>query len=350
MCTTTVKRRQAFTLVELLVVIAIIGILIGMLLPAVQQVREAARRSSCLNRLRQNGLAMHNFESALGAFPSAGGAANQFWSEENGPIHGYENCGWMYQILPFIEQNNIYDLRRSTGLTAGGISDRPVVTFNCPSRAGRFADLGWQIFQLGDYAGVQGSENVQGYQGYEWQEIDPRPNEENLVWTGILAKGGQVNTGSGKVFRFEKIGFGSISDGASNTILLAEKAVRAEHYSIDASSWDFWELMGYYSGADWPHMREFGALNADGTNSGPYGGAPREIPVLSDTDDRPSYIGTYPNGRTEEFGFGSPHPGTLSAVMGDGSTHTINNAANLLTLDSLGKRGDGIVASLSDVE
>ena len=85
---------------------------------------------------------------------------DQFWSEENGPQHGYENCGWMYQILPFIEQNNIYDLRRTAGLTAGGISDRPVVSFNCPSRQSRFADLGWQIFQLGDYAGVQGSENV----------------------------------------------------------------------------------------------------------------------------------------------------------------------------------------------
>ena len=121
-------------------------------------------------------------------------------------------------------------------------------------------------------------------------------------------------------------------------------------HTIDGSSWDFWELMGYYTGADWPVARQFGALNIDGTNSGAFGGSPREIPVLSDAQERPDQIGVYANGRTEEFGFGSPHPGTFSAVMGDGSTHSISNTANLLTLDSIGKREDGLVLTLQDLE
>ena len=161
---TTSRNKRGFTLVELLVVIAIIGILIGMLLPAVQQVRAAARRASCLNRLRQNGLAMHNFESGFNRFPTLGGAVNQFWNEENGPEWGYENCSWMFQILPYIEQNNIYDLRRSTGLTAGGISDKAVETFNCPSRDARFADWVPQ---------------ADGFDARKWQHRDLRRHQRH---------------------------------------------------------------------------------------------------------------------------------------------------------------------------
>ena len=112
--------RKGFTLVELLVVIAIIGILIGMLLPAVQQVREAARRTQCLNSLRQLALGTLNYESAHGHLPSAVVEGNSLWVQVNG-IQGYkqsylsaENMGWGFQILPFIEQGNMLELRSPT--------------------------------------------------------------------------------------------------------------------------------------------------------------------------------------------------------------------------------------------
>src|SRR5688572_23582317 len=111
------RRLRAFTLVELLVVIAIIGVLVALLLPAVQAAREASRRSQCLNNLRQVGLGCLNFQSSAGAFPTAGGAVEQFFNpaELSKPAYGYEGASWMYQILPFIEQQNLYNMRRGNG-------------------------------------------------------------------------------------------------------------------------------------------------------------------------------------------------------------------------------------------
>src|SRR2546425_5236644 len=107
------RLRLGFTLIELLVVIAIIGVLIALLLPAVQKVREAASRTQCANNLKQIGLAMHNFHDTYGVFPTQG---DQSWTgisydASNSPLgYKYQLAGWPYQILPFIEQDNLWRL------------------------------------------------------------------------------------------------------------------------------------------------------------------------------------------------------------------------------------------------
>jgi hypothetical protein len=332
-------------------VIAIIGVLVALLLPAVQAAREAARRSQCLNNLKQIGLACHNFKSATGSFPTGGGTVMQFTStaELSKPLYGYEYAGWMYQILPYLEQQNIYNLRRGDGATKAGfvvtgLASKKVPTFNCPSRDDRTAINGIDVFALPDYAGVMGNWNDAGWAGFEWQTSKPpRANEETHVWTGIIARGGHVQLGSPPtVTKFPKVDFKAIEDGSSNTILVAEKAVDARHYALPSTSpWPHWEMWGYYVGADWPNMRLFGAVLPE---SIPHTPSQREMPLKGDSDPRGG--STAP---TEENGFGSAHPGILCSAWGDGSTRTISMSADLLLLDRLGKRADQSQVSYNDL-
>ena len=331
------QNRPGFTLVELLVVIAIIGILVALLLPAIQAAREASRRSSCLNNLRQLGLACHLFENANKVFPTAGSKA----------AYGYEGASWMYQILPHIEEKTLYDLRKgdggaNAGFTLTGLSEIQVSLFNCPSRSGRFATIGTDVYALNDYAGVMASWSDPGWNGFAWQtSVAPSVGEQTIVWTGILAKGGQVNKSSSppQVWKFGTVGFKSIEDGASHTILLAEKSVAAQYYTIPSSNpWPFWEMYGYYTGADWPVMRMFGARTQGAASPSP------EVPVRGDNERR-----SPPAASTPEYGFGSAHPGVLCAVFGDGGTRSISQSADLIVLDQLGKRSDQTNPSLDSL-
>jgi prepilin-type N-terminal cleavage/methylation domain-containing protein len=345
------RRVRAFTLVELLVVIAIIGVLVALLLPAVQAAREASRRSQCLNNLKQLGLGCQNFQSANGVFPTAGGAVEQYSNpdELSKPAYGYEGASWMYQILPFIEQPALYNSRRgdggaNAGFTRTGLAEKPVSAFNCPSREGRYAVYGVQIYALGDYAGVMANWNDPGWNGFAWRitgpEAVPIANEETHVWTGILVKGGQVRKTPAppQVWIFPKVDFKSIEDGSSNTMLLVEKAAPASAWTVISwTKFPYWEIYGYYTGADWHHMRLFGALKAGGPN--PRG----QVRLMGDSDPRSLSA-------PDEFGFGSAHPDIMCSVWGDGSTRTISMAADLTVLDLLGKRADQTSVSPSDLQ
>lgn len=340
----TIKHR-AFTLVELLVVIAIIGILVALLLPAVQAARESARRSQCVNNLKQIGLASLNFESTFGSYPTAGGPVALFYneSEQEKANFGFEGASWMYQILPFLEQGNLHDLRSgdgnsNVGFLDTGLSEIVVSEYACPTRGVRFAILGTDIYALGDYAGVMASWDDPDWSGFAWEDDrGPRDgNKEAAVWTGILVKAGQVNVrvSPPQVWKFPTVNIAAVTDGTSKTILLAEKSVQSDFYTIpDASPWPYWEVYGYYTGADWPHMRMFN-FERNG----------EIVPVQSDFATRGN-----PGTQSVELGFGSAHPGIMNSLFGDGSVRSINYSADQQVLDQIGKRGDGSVASLNDI-
>ena len=314
------RSRQAFTLVELLVVIAIIGILVGLLLPAVQMAREAARMSSCQNNLKQIGLAALNVESAKGGYPTAGvvaSTASQFSirstiqqtkdTNPNGKIVG----GWMFQVLPFIEQQTTYDLRSqgSGWKTTGSASIKaiPVQAFNCPSRQGRFyIDSNNTPTMLGDYASfaLMGSDNLSTPQNWPGASSSSVTQDNcDRAFGGIISPGGWDRS------------------GANNFI--AEKSVRSDRY--DGTSAQTWpanmpDMEGYYPAYRYTDVRL--VKDTAGTAYAP----------LQDGNSR---------GSAKEYGFGAAHPATFGVIMGDGSVRGVGFIINATVLNTVFQRDDG---------
>ncbi len=332
---------------ELLVVIAIIGILIGMLLPAVQQVREAARRATCMNQIRQLALACHNFESARKFFPTAGDHTDGFYAAPLRSAVNRENWGWGYQVLPFMEQNNLYDLRTDpanggTNALPGQMLSFQIPVFNCPSRGNaRIATTNWGgAYALGDYAGTMSSWNFgwqyDGWDGFNWQDQQSTTPENIQIWKGIIVKAMNSYQQSGvRTYQdWGRIGFEAITDGSSNVIMFGEKSVQAKRYSVAAGGgWDWWEMPGQFMGADWPTMRGFHAAD-----TGEF--------IWADTLPANRRRG---NSDNAEHSFGSAHPGTLVVALGDGSTQTVTFGTDGNTLDQLVRRDDGFIHNITDL-
>lgn len=343
----SLKLKSGFTLVELLVVIAIIGILIGMLLPAVQQVREAARRTQCLNNVRQLGLGVINFESANMAFPTSG-ASEPNWANHPScsigvsalePSAGWraEATGWLGQILPQIEQENLLGTRLPQGwnelhLESGIIpAETHIPAATCPSRGPTtFEDEG-VLLALTDYAGSYGHHpsvfnGIEGHSG----AIQPAGDFASI--------GGPTGT------RFPKVTFGRISDGSSNTVLLAEKSADSRNYNPSHNGRDRQLFRGVTWGQFAPgvltNSRIIGLFTADNSPvhaSGLLQGLPRP------TEAMPMAGVPY-----WEDGFGSAHPGTVTSVFCDGSTHSLNFTTALIVIQNLGVINDGNVVGQSE--
>jgi prepilin-type N-terminal cleavage/methylation domain-containing protein/prepilin-type processing-associated H-X9-DG protein len=345
--------RRAFTLIELLVVIAIIGILLGLLIPAVQKVREAANRMRCANNLKQIGLALHNYEGANQLFPPAYVTSD---SAANGSAYGvsygddYRNGppGWAWGtlLLPFLEQEALYrqfrlDLPCWATENAGPARAR-LSAFLCPSAQG--GSDGFEVQQAGADArhGVpitlsSGSKVFFGHSHYVTNAGIHQPWGRATTYCydydvpePIPANGGQLARIDGPFYRNARMTTTRVSDGLSNTIFIGE------HSSyLSNKTW-----VGVVPGAvtpprldlyPWPSENN-GAGCLVGAHSGP------------DTHDHPQVIIHAPNnpfGHTDQMW--GDHPGGCNVLFGDGSVRFISAFIDPNVFVSLSTRDGGEV-------
>lgn len=314
---------SGFTLVELLVVITIIGILIALLLPAVQAAREAARRMQCANNLKQVGLALMNYDNASGMFPPGGMTGHSWW----------------VRILAFVEQNNTYDKLDQSSYNSGWVGagadtnttnlavlrDQRFSFMYCPSStlpqqvlsnsSQNFANV-----QSATYAGISGSYRKVGnpdptvVEGYSWGDTN----------TGVTSTNGVLVIDRG-------IAIADITDGTSNTIMVGEQSdwlQLAPHAPID------W---GCYAGdcrADLWH----------GFAMGPVGDIRQfNLTCVYHPINMKTYGGMgVSGGSPPNSPIQSAHSGGAQVLFADGSAQFLSESLNIDVLYNLGRRNDGL--------
>lgn len=295
-------RRDAFTLVELLVVIAIIGILIGLLLPAVQQVREAARRIQCSNNIRQVGLAVMNYEGAHEQYPPG-------WITTDGAPISEPGWGWSALILPFMEGQNIFNLidinvAIDDPIHANAIQN-VVPTFLCPSETGpKVVNLNVPIEHDHDNDSLRAP--------HEKEERPPELWASRSNYSGVFGSIEIENNpvaGNGAFFGNSKVRFADIMDGTSHTFIIGERAGK-----LGPISW-----VGVVPDLASPISRIVGSADHA------------------------------PNDREGHFeDFRSYHPGGINVALADGSAHFISNTIDVTVFQALATIRGGEVANVSD--
>jgi prepilin-type N-terminal cleavage/methylation domain-containing protein len=317
------KKSGAFTLVELLVVIAIIGILIALLLPAVQAAREAARRSQCTNNLKQVGLAIHNFHDSRAGLPPSNA--------------GPERASFWVFIMPYMELSNVsqqidvsaslvdfnamsQDLRNSLG------SVRP---YFCPSRRAGGPNITTDVDDdkrgpVTDYGIV--FRRVDG-NGNWWDHYNPCDNGHIAPYRGPFRVAYVDGCGSPSAAQWRgakpRDNFGWLKDGLSNTLLVGERHVPEGKYG-KCRSGDAGDCGYLYDQGGW---REYGV------------GREARFALAGMADWR---NGGNPS---SEYGFGSTHNEVVNFLLGDGSVRAISRSIPVSTLSSLGDVADGAVAT-----
>ena len=302
------KARSGFTLVELLVVIAIIGILIALLLPAVQAAREAARRSQCSNNLKQLSLGLHNYHDTFKSFPPTlvrATSSSTTWNNVN-------SWGWSALILPFVEQGALYDqidpTRNQLDLLAAsllsgtslGVLSQPVAAFRCPSDVGPAANSSRDRFPWGT-AGNTGRPATSNYVA----SVDTwRINDSSTTYP--ICSAGQNQSKSLGLFR-DNIGLRmrDITDGTSNVIALGErrwllKMDNGNIYTAGAAN-----LFGVRRRNSAAQMADQGAGGCYGIN-----------------------LSLNAAGSSKQMGYSSEHPGGAQFGLADGSVRFIGETIN----------------------
>lgn len=297
------KPRSGFTLVELLVVIAIIGILVALLLPAVQSAREAARRMQCTNNLKQLTLACHNHHAAYGFFPSAGGP-DWTWhmTITNGrpAIAPEQHGGWGYQVLPYIEQEAVWmggnattDIDRSIVAIS-----TPIATMFCPSRRQP------EVVIAADWlTNPSGSGKTFGH-------------AKNDYVAGSLDTATGQPRGVGPIQQLEPAGISDVKDGTSNTFILGEKRMNVAMLGKMVAN----DNEGYTCGWNHDTVRYTNRVH---------------LPDFRD-----------PGGDPGDDRFGSSHSGGVAYGICDGSVRFISFSIDLETFKRLGNKNDGLVVQI----